>query len=217
MADLYPVFLNLEGKQCLVVGGGNVALRKVQGLLDAGARVTVIAPEVNPGIEALASEGNVMILKRSFQPEIVEGQWLVFGATDDRKVNQAVFDACEQVRVLANVADDPPLCRFHVPSRYTEGMLQVAVSTGGGSPAFCARLSREFGSMLSPWAPRLVEWLDHLRGRLKERIPDDPKRRGVFLKSLMQSHIRTLRTCAKENDRKAFETLVDKELGGFGP
>ena len=215
MADLYPVFLNLDDKPCLVVGGGKVAMRKVQGLLDTGARVLVVALELHPELEVLAGQHeNLKLVKSAFQPEAIEGQWLVISATDDEAVNREIFSACEEARVPCNVVDDPPLCRFHVPARYKDGRLQVAISTGGGSPALGSRLRREFSTLLSPWAPRLLEWMEEFRQRLKTLKPGAPDWRGRFLSTLVDSHGKKLKHYAETNDRQAFEALVEKELLG---
>ena len=117
MVDLYPIFMNLEDKPCLVVGGGQVALRKVEGLLEVGASIMVLSPQALPELQAMAQEGRIRLLERPFHEELVVGHWLVFCATDDEEVNRAVYEACEKSNIPANVVDYPPLCRFQVPGR----------------------------------------------------------------------------------------------------
>lgn len=212
MAELYPVYLDLEGKPCLVVGGGTVATRKVGGLLRAGARVTVVAPEVTREIEGLAGKGALELCRRAFRPGDVEGRWLVFCATGEPAVNRSVFQACEAARIPANVADDPPHCRFHVPARWAGGKLQIAVSTSGGAPALGARIAREEGKRLASWAPRLVAWIEELRAHLKERIPDDGARRGAFIRSFLEAHGDDLEGFAARDDREGFADLVEAAL-----
>jgi siroheme synthase-like protein len=174
-----------------------------------------VAPELDPGFEELAEKHeNVTLVHSTFQPEALEGQWLVISATDDEGINREVFEACEEARVPCNVVDNPPLCRFHVPARYRDGRLQVAISTGGGSPALGGRLKREFSILLSPWAPRLLDWMEDLRQKLKALKSHDTEWRGRFLYSLVESHAKKLKHYAAENDRGAFEALVEKELRG---
>jgi siroheme synthase-like protein len=212
MSDLYPVFFNLEGAPCLVVGGGWVALRKVKTLLEAGAQITVMAPFVLQELKDLGKEQRIRLLERSFEKKILEGQILVFSATDDEEVNRAVYEACEKARIPVNVADQPGLCRFQVPARFKEGLLQVAVSTKGGSPAFSRSLCQELGGFLSPWAPRLVQWLAELREALKKIEPKDSKWRGDFLNQLMDNHLQAIKNFAKENQPSSFNALVEEML-----
>ncbi len=212
MADLYPVFIDLENKPCLVVGGGRVALRKIEALLGAGAEVTVVDPHPDPELCSMAGAGKLVLSERPFESGLVCGMWLVFCATDDKEVNRSVYEACEKMRIPANVADDPALCRFHVPARYTEGLLQAAVSTRGGSPAFSRHLRIELEKRFSPWAPLLVEWLNALRPRLKEIVPDDAKQRGEFLKKLIEHNGKKIEAFAREGDVKSFDKLVAAEL-----
>lgn len=212
MADLYPIFLDLIGKPCLVVGGGSVAQRKVTGLLEAGAAVTVIAPEITSSLSSLAKSGEIRVLARPFKSGDEKDQWLVFCATDQEEVNRSVHAACEAAGVPVNVADRPGLCRFQVPGRFKEGKLQVAVSTQGGSPALSRKLRKDFSESLHPWAARLVDWLGELRPRLKARIPDDVKKRGDFLNSLVDGHFDTLKAWANNDDKQAFEALITRML-----
>jgi len=132
-----------------VVGGGAVATRKVTGLLEAGADVTVVAPELGPELERLAAGGQVTVRRRSFEAADVDGAWLVFTATDEPAVNRAVRDAAEAARLWVNAADDPANCSFTLMSVIRQGDLQIAIGTGGRSPALAAwlraRLARELG------------------------------------------------------------------------
>ena len=142
----YPVNLVLDGRSCLVVGGGKVALRKVEGLLACGGRVTVVAPSVDSEVRAHAG---VILVERAWQPDDLDHMWLVIAATDDPAVNSAVYAEGERRGVWVNGADDPANCSFTLPSVVRRGDLQVTVSTGGRSPALATwlrgRLEREIG------------------------------------------------------------------------
>lgn len=140
----YPVFLDLRGRDVLVVGAGKVALRKAQGLAEAGARVTVVAPRVEPGFADL----RVTLHQRAFEPSDIASQALVFAATDDRAVNQAVAAAARARGIWCNVADAPAEGAFLVPSRIHRGDLQVAVTTSGRSPRIAASLRRQIEELL---------------------------------------------------------------------
>jgi uroporphyrin-III C-methyltransferase / precorrin-2 dehydrogenase / sirohydrochlorin ferrochelatase len=164
---VYPVMLGLAGRRVLVVGGGEVALRKIEGLLAEGARVTVTAPEVAPGIEALAARGEVELRRRSCGEGDAAGFALVFAATDDRAVNARVSAEAEAAGIWVNVADDPELCTFHLPARVQRGALQLAVASRGGAPFVVRRLrqmlERRFGAEWSEWIDAAASFRSEVR------------------------------------------------------
>jgi precorrin-2 dehydrogenase/sirohydrochlorin ferrochelatase len=160
----YPVNLVLDGRRCLVVGGGKVALRKVEGLVACGGRVTVVAPRINPEL-AMLSE--VMIEQRPWRREDLDGMWLVIAATDDPAVNRAVYDAGQRAGVWVNGADDPANCSFTLPSVVRRGDLQVTVSTGGRSPALSTWLRRRLEGEIGPEYAVLLDLLATEREGLK--------------------------------------------------
>ena len=142
----YPVFLDLRGREVLVAGGGKVALRKVKGLVEAGAIVTVVAPALEPEFETMP----VTLRRRRFRGGDLKSQALVFAATDDRRVNQSIGRAAAAKAIPCNVADAPAECSFLVPARVRRGDLQIAVSTGGTSPRLAKSLRMRLESMLEP-------------------------------------------------------------------
>jgi precorrin-2 dehydrogenase/sirohydrochlorin ferrochelatase len=160
----YPVNLVLDGRQCLVVGGGNVARRKVEGLMACGARVRVVAPRIDPGLRLLAE---VAFDERRWLAEDLDGVWLVIAATDDPAVNAAVYDAGQRAGIWVNGADDPANCSFTLPSVVRRGDLQVAVSTGGRSPALSTWLRRRIEGEIGPEYAVLLDILATERDGLK--------------------------------------------------
>lgn len=152
--DGYPIVVRLAGRQVLVVGGGRVALRKAQGLATAGARVTVIAPEV---VDELAVLPGVTVHRRRYSPGDVAGQVLVIAATDDPAVQQQVFDDGERLGVLVNSADDPDRCSFILPAVERRGPVIVAVSTQGRSPALAGHLRDLLAAALPDDLDAIVE------------------------------------------------------------
>jgi len=152
---LYPVMLSLRGRPALVVGGGVVALRKIEGLLAEGARVTALAPEVVPGIDDLASRGALSLRLRRYRDGDLAGFGIVFAATDDPGVNRRVSEDARAAGLWVNVADEPELCTFHLPARVQRGAMHLAVASDGGAP-FAARrmrqvLERRFGPEWGEW------------------------------------------------------------------
>ncbi|MCL6641532.1 MAG: bifunctional precorrin-2 dehydrogenase/sirohydrochlorin ferrochelatase, partial [Candidatus Rokubacteria bacterium] len=146
----YPVVLELAGRPCVVIGGGPVAERKVEGLLAAGAAVTVIAPRLTRRLQALAAEGRIGHVAREYAPGDLDGYRLAIAATDDGVVNAAVAREGRRRGVLVNAADDPVHCDFTLPAVLRRGALVVAVATGGACPALAAAVRDELGRRLGP-------------------------------------------------------------------
>jgi precorrin-2 dehydrogenase/sirohydrochlorin ferrochelatase len=160
----YPVNLVLDGRECLVVGGGRVAVRKVEGLLACGAHVTVVAPSVDPALRGLPG---VTVVERAWEPSDLDGKWLAIATTDDPSVNAAVHAEGERRVVWVNGADDPANCSFTLPSVVRRGDLQVTVSTGGRSPALATWLRRRLESEIGPEFAVLLDLLTVERDALK--------------------------------------------------
>jgi precorrin-2 dehydrogenase/sirohydrochlorin ferrochelatase len=140
---ILPVFLTLDDRPCVVVGGGQIALRKIQELLEAGARVSVVAEEPSPELKRLHGEGLVGLSERRYRTGDIEGSFLVFAATDDPVVNEEVYHEAERLGILVNVVDNPGLCNFYSGAVVRRGPLRIAVSTGGCSPSLAAEIRRE--------------------------------------------------------------------------
>jgi len=160
----YPVNLVLEGRRCLVVGGGRVAVRKVEGLLACGAQVQVVALRLDP---ELIDNPEVTCDQRAWEVDDLLGVWLVIAATDDPMVNRAVYQAGERAGIWVNGADDPANCSFTLPSVARRGDLQVAVSTGGRSPALASWLRRRYEAELGPEYAVLLDLLSTEREGFK--------------------------------------------------
>lgn len=162
---LYPVNLIVAGRRCLVVGGGRVAGQKVQGLVDAGADVTVVAPEVGGDIERAA----VAVERRPYRAGEAAAYRFVIAATGDPAVNQQVFDDGEAAGVWVNSADDPERCSAILPARVRQGRLTVTVSTGGHSPAVASWLRARLAGELGPEYDELIELLSEARSEVRAR------------------------------------------------
>lgn len=146
----YPVFLDIKKRECLVVGGGAVALRKVRGLLGSGAGVTAVSPDFVEGFEDLPAEAEFKAVRRSYRSGDLDGKFLVIGATDDSELNMKISRDAESRNILCNIADVPEACSFILPSVVRRGDLVIAISTSGKSPAFSKhlrkQLEKQFGS-----------------------------------------------------------------------
>jgi precorrin-2 dehydrogenase/sirohydrochlorin ferrochelatase len=177
VAVYYPAFLDLRGRRCLVVGGGAVAERKVTGLLDAGARVRVVSPALTPALTALATAGIVEHRARAFRRHDARAAALVVAATGVPAVDDAVAAAARRARALVNVADRPAACDFILPSVLCRGDLQIAVSTGGKSPALAREIRRRLEGYFGGEAGTIVAWAGRERARVLASAAPEAKRR----------------------------------------
>jgi siroheme synthase-like protein len=165
----YPVFLDIAGKPAVVIGGGEVAHQKVKGLLEAGAEVTVVSPELQPDLRALASDGRIRHIERDYQPGDLEGYFLAFVGTDDRFINATVAREGKERRVLVNAVDDTANCDFIMPAIAKRGGLIVAVSTSGSSPAMARKMREELEAFLTEDYAQMLELAAEVRRELLEK------------------------------------------------
>ena len=172
--------LDLEGRDVLVVGAGSVALEKINGLLDVGARVTVVAPEISEPVEALARDGIVEVVRRGYRASDLEGRFLVVAATSVTPVNERVFASADARGLLCNVVDVPALCSFILPAVHRDDPIAVAISTGGASPALAQRLRDDVARVVTHEHARLAVELHELRPWAKARYPTYEERRDFF-------------------------------------
>jgi precorrin-2 dehydrogenase/sirohydrochlorin ferrochelatase len=203
----FPVCLRLEGKQVLLVGAGNIADERSQQLLEAGARLRVVAPRVTPTVRRLADEGRLELVERAWAPGDVRGHAVVFVATDDKQVSQAVADEARSLGIWVNTADVPELCDFTLPSVGRKGPIVVAVSTSGQAPALARLLRQRFVEQVVPGHVQLAR----LSGWLRKRLPSGAERMRL-LKGLAEGEVGALlasgqRRAAWSRLRAALETF----------
>lgn len=177
---LFPIFLKLDGRPCLVVGAGKIALEKISSLLQADAQINVVAPAVCVEIEALAAAGRIRLERRGFQEPDLEGQSLVVTATDSREINHSVYLAAQRRGLICNSVDDPPNCDFYFASIVQRGSLQIAISTAGESPALAQRLRREIDALLPAQAGEWLENLGSLRREILASHPPGEERKALL-------------------------------------
>jgi len=180
----YMACLDLEGRDVLVVGGGTVALEKVEGLLACDARVTVVAPEIVPELE----RPDVVLLRREYLIDDLEGRFLVVAATSANDVNRRVFADAEAISLLCNVVDVPELCSFILPAVHRVDPIAVAISTGGASPALAQRLRDEVARVVRPEHAQLARQLREIRPWAKERFATYEERK-VFFQDLVDERL----------------------------
>ena len=184
MAHIYQVALLLEGRPCLVIGGGRVAARKVRSLLNAGAKVRVVAREATEPIRHLAEEGILDLQVREFVPEDLEGAFLAIVATDDADLNEGASAECHRRGVLVNVVDQPALCSFYVPAVVERGPISIAISTGGASPALARRLRERLEEAVGEEYGALAALMGELRGEVLAAFTEQSERAEAWRRLL---------------------------------
>jgi len=177
----YIACLKLTGRKCLVVGGGDIGLEKIDGLLACNADVVLIAPEACDAVAEYASEGSIEWHRRAYAgPEDLEGKFMVIAATNDSEVNIEIYYDGEKRAMLANVVDVPPLCNFILPAIVRTGPLAIAISTAGASPALAKRMKREISETFGEDYARLAVILNDVRGWAKGTLPTYQDRKAFF-------------------------------------
>jgi precorrin-2 dehydrogenase/sirohydrochlorin ferrochelatase len=177
---LFPIFLKLTGRPCIVIGAGNLAESKIASLQAAEARITVIAPVASARIASQAESDEVVWLQREYAPGDLVGHFLAVAATNNPAVNRAVFTEAEAAGILINAVDDPPFCDFYFPSVVRRGDLQIAISTAGASPALAQRLRKEVDALLPLDAGEWLAELGNLRREILQREPANEARRELL-------------------------------------
>lgn len=177
----YIACLKLTGRRCLVVGGGEIGLEKVEGLLACDATVVLIAPDAVPELRQLAAEGSIEWLERDYAgPADLEKTFIAIASTDDTEVNIAVYRDAEERAMLVNIVDVPPLCNFILPAIVRTGPLAIAISTAGASPALAKRIKRQIAEEFGEPYARLAVLLNEARGWAKGTLPTYQDRKAFF-------------------------------------
>jgi precorrin-2 dehydrogenase/sirohydrochlorin ferrochelatase len=206
--DYYPIYLNLQGRRCVVIGGGKVAEGKVHGLLAAGGRVWVISPSLTPALDELARQLRISHVERTFQPGDLAEAFLAISATDDPAVNEQVWQEASAGNVLVNVVDDTPHCNFIAPAILRQGDLAVAISTGGKAPALAVRLREQIERLVGPEHARFLELAGSLRERLAKQRPDFGERRALWYQLVDSDVIDLLRRGEEAEARQRMAEIM---------
>src|SRR4051795_10270323 len=176
----YIACLKLTGRRCVVVGGGEIGLEKVEGLLACDGRVVLIAPDAIAPLRELADEGSIEWIRRDYEEGDLEATFIAIAATDDTDTNIRVFDDAERRAMLVNIVDVPPLCNFILPAIVRTGPLAIAISTAGASPALAKRIKREISELFGEDYARLAIVLNDARGWAKGTLPTYQDRKQFF-------------------------------------
>jgi len=211
----YPILLNILGKKCLVLGGGNVALRKVQALLEQGANVEIVSPNFCPELNKLAEEGTIQAIHRDYKPEDLKDTFIAIAATDDAKTNENMVAQARRLGILVNVVDDPNNSDFIVPSSFRRGDIIIAVSTSGRSPALARKIRSELEKSFQAEYAQLALVADEVRSELKQQgitVSGDAWQQVLNLNSLIELLRRGKNQQAKEIMLSKLKILEQQEL-----
>ena len=209
MHHLFPINLNLRDRKCLVVGGGSVAERKVRGLLQCGADIWVVSPELTEYLQKLSAEDAINVVNRQYTTDDLRGCSLVISAVDDSGVNSRVADDCFERNIPVNVVDDPPRCSFTVPSVLRRGSLCVTVSTDGKSPLLSRRIREKLEDMFGSEYAEFLDLMGEVRSRVIRDVPDGETRRRIF-QCLIDSDI--LELIKKSEEPSALRRLIEERI-----
>ena len=201
-AKLFPMFLKLSGRPCLVVGAGSIAESKIVSLLEAGGRLRVVAPEATPQVRSWAQSNEIQWHQRPFEPHDLDGIFLVVADTSSTELHKRIFEEATRRGVLCNIVDVPALCDFYYPAVVQRGALQIAVSTSGQSPALAQRLRK---LLEEHFGPEYEEWLAQL-GEARDKVQSaglDPEERKRLLH--------------EDASEEAFETFLRNRVGRKQP
>ena len=208
----YPVNIEIQNRNCLVVGGGAVATRKAVTLSDCGARVTVVSPDATNRLSELADNGFLTVIKRPYQASDLEGVFLVIGATNDTELNRKIYEDAEHLKILCNIADQPEICNFILPSVIQRGDLVISISTSGKSPAFAKKLRQDLEKEFGDEYALFLKLMGAVRQKLLSQDHDPEAHKACFEQLIEKGLIESIRDQKKE----AIDSLLHQVLGkGF--
>ena len=201
----YPIYLDIENRSVVIIGGGNVCARKAETMMKYGARVTVVSPELTEEIEQWAREGCLALRRKEYDASDLDGANIVIASTDIQSVNEQIAADCRARRIPVNVVDVTPLCEFIVPAIIESGSVQIAVSTGGKSPALARTLKEDLQRTIGPEYAEVNDVLGTLRDSAKRVLPTDVDRKRFFDGIIAQGILPLLREGKR---REAYETIA---------
>jgi siroheme synthase-like protein len=215
MTPFYPIYLDLRQRHVLIIGGGPIATGKAQGLIEAGAHVRVVAPEVSAAIRQWHAEGALIWHARMFEDADIDGQFMVIGATDDKALNARVYRLANAQQRVANAVDDLDNCNFIAPAIARRGALQVAVSTSGASPVLAKQIrDRIEHELLTEEAAELADFLGSWRPAVKEALPTYQRRQALW-EGVLESCLPALLTAGER--ARASEVMRECLSRGMRP
>jgi siroheme synthase-like protein len=202
----YPIYLDIEDRNVVIIGGGNVCARKAETMMKYGARVTIVSPEFTDEIEQWGREGSLTIRRKPYEAADLDGANIVIASTDHQDVNEQIAADCRARRIPVNVVDVTPLCEFIVPAIIEKGSIQIAVSTGGKSPALARTLKEDLQRVIGPEYAEVNDVLGSLRDGAKSVLPTDVDRKRFFDGIIASGVLEMLRDGRR---KQAYQVIAD--------
>jgi precorrin-2 dehydrogenase/sirohydrochlorin ferrochelatase len=205
----YPIFLDVLGRKCLVVGGGGVGTRKVVTLLECGASVTVVSPAASEKLVEMADNNLITLIKKPYESSDLDGMFLVFGTTDDEELNRQISVDAEKLNMLCNIADRPRVCNFILPAIVNRDDFVLAVSTSGKSPAFAKKLRKELEGQFGDEYAEFLRLMGAVRKKLLRQEHEPEAHKPLFEKLICSGLIEMI----KDNQKEEINSLLFKIFG----
>jgi precorrin-2 dehydrogenase/sirohydrochlorin ferrochelatase len=176
----YPIFLDLNGRRVVIIGGGSVATRKAEAILSTGARLVVVAPRLDETLRKVCAGTKAELIESKYAKDYIGGATLVIAATNDEVLNRQIYKDCQQLEILCNVVDSPGLCDFYVPAVVQRGDLQIAIGTDGKSPAYAGHLRKKLEDIFTEKHGEFLASLEAIRGFVIEKLADAEERKAIL-------------------------------------
>jgi precorrin-2 dehydrogenase/sirohydrochlorin ferrochelatase len=176
----YPIFLDLNGRRVVIIGGGSVATRKTETILGTGARLVVVAPHLDEMLRKVCAGSKTELIESKYSKDYLAGATLVIAATNDEALNKQIYKDCQQLEILCNVVDSPGLCDFYVPAVVQRGDLQIAIGTDGNCPSYAGHLRKKLEKIFTEKHGEFLAQLEAIRGFVIEKIADASERKAIL-------------------------------------
>jgi precorrin-2 dehydrogenase len=206
----YPIYLDIENRNVIIIGGGEVCARKAETMMRYGARVTIVSPELTAEIEGWARDGQLTIRRKRYETSDIEDAHIVIASTDDTSVNEQVAADSRARRIPVNVVDVTPLCEFIVPAIIEKDGIQIAISTGGKSPALARTLKEDLNRTIGPEYSEVNDLLGSLRDSAKAKLPTDTDRKRFFDGIIAQGVLQMLREGRRADAYRAIVAACER-------
>ena len=208
----YPIFLELGDRRVVLIGGGSVATRKASALLDAGARLVVVADRAGDVLTDLCTKHSIQLVRAKYAKEYIGAAALVIAATSDEKVNRQVYADCQTLGILCNVVDDPEHCDFFVPAVVKRGDLQIAIGTEGNCPAYAGHLRKKLEKMFTEQHGRFLAELECMRRRVIDALPDPADRKTLLGQLVDDDSLERFKTNGADAWRAKAEATIQSRI-----
>ena len=207
----YPIFLDLNGRRVVIIGGGSVATRKAETILGTGARLVVVAPRLDEMIRNVCAGSKAELIESKYSKDYIGRATLVIAATNDEALNRQIYKDCQELEILCNVVDSPKLCDFYVPAVVQRGDLQIAVGTDGKSPAYAGHLRKKLENIFTDKHGEFLGLLEAIRGFVIEKIADASERKAILGKLADDESFEYFLQKGPEQWRKRAEEIIKAE------